>query len=153
MRLLSWNIHKGIGGRDRRYSLARIIDYIEVENPDVICLQEVDRHVQRSRFDDQPQLLSRYFRAHSVFQANVAVGNGDYGNLVLSRWPLESRHRILLRLSTRKPRGTQLLLINHRECPLHLVHTHLGMAKWGRHSQMCRLRGAGQNRRCSLQNR
>ena len=29
MRLLSWNIHKGIGGRDRRYALRRIIDCIE----------------------------------------------------------------------------------------------------------------------------
>ena len=48
MRLLSWNIHKGIGGRDRRYSLARIIDAIEAENPDLICLQEVDRLVRRA---------------------------------------------------------------------------------------------------------
>ena len=48
MRLLTYNIHKGIGGRDRRYSLERIIDVIEAENPDLICLQEVDRHVRRS---------------------------------------------------------------------------------------------------------
>ncbi len=45
MRLLSYNIHKGIGGRDRRYRLERIVDVIESENPDFICLQEVDRHV------------------------------------------------------------------------------------------------------------
>ena len=73
MRLLSWNIHKGIGGRDRRYSLQRIIDTIEAENPDIICLQEVDRHVHRSDFDDQPRLLASYFRCHSMFQANVLV--------------------------------------------------------------------------------
>ena len=41
MRLLSWNIHKGIGGRDRRYSLDRIITCIEAENPDLICLQDL----------------------------------------------------------------------------------------------------------------
>ena len=105
MRLLSWNIHKGIGGRDRRYSLGRIIDVIEAENPDLVCLQEVDRLVRRSRFDDQPRLLARYFRCHSVFQANVPVGAGAYGNLVLSRWPVSSRHRISLRHNSRKPRG------------------------------------------------
>ena len=55
MRLLSYNIHKGIGGRDRRYRLERIIGVIEEENPDLICLQEVDRNVRRSRFDDQPR--------------------------------------------------------------------------------------------------
>ena len=32
MRLLSYNIHKGIGGRDRRYRLARVIEVIEEEN-------------------------------------------------------------------------------------------------------------------------
>jgi len=141
MRLLSWNIHKGIGGRDRRYSLSRIIDCIEAENPDFICLQEVDRLVRRSQFDDQPRLLARYFRSHSVYQSNVAVGDGGYGNLVLSRWPVESRHRILLRQGTRKPRGAQLLQIDSPEGSLHLVHTHLGLAERERHWQMKRLLG------------
>jgi endonuclease/exonuclease/phosphatase family metal-dependent hydrolase len=141
MRLLSWNIHKGIGGRDRRYSLARIIDCIEAENPDLICLQEVDRHVRRSRYDDQPRLLARFFRCHSVFQANVAVGDGSYGNLVLSRWPVESRHRITLRRNSRKPRGAQLLVVDSPEGRLHLVHTHLGLAEKERHWQMQRLLG------------
>ena len=35
MRMLSYNIHKGIGGRDRRYRLERIIRVIEDENPDL----------------------------------------------------------------------------------------------------------------------
>jgi len=141
MRLLSWNIHKGIGGRDRRYSLSRIIDCIEAENPDFICLQEVDRLLGRSHFDDQPRLLARYFRAHAVYQSNVAVGDGGYGNLVLSRWPVESRHRILLRQGARKPRGAQLLQIDSPEGSLHLVHTHLGLAERERHWQMKRLLG------------
>ena len=85
MRLLSWNIHKGIGGRDRRYVLQRIIDCVEAENPDIVCLQEVDRLVGRSRHDDQPRLLARWFRCHSVFQATVHVGGGTYGNLVTLR--------------------------------------------------------------------
>ena len=141
MRLLSWNIHKGIGGRDRRYSLARIIDVIEQENPDLACLQEVDRLVRRSRHDDQPRLLARFFRSHSVFQVNVPVGRGGYGNLVLSRWPVASRHRIGLRQGTRKPRGAQLLVIDSPEGALHLVHTHLGLAERERHWQVERLLG------------
>jgi endonuclease/exonuclease/phosphatase family metal-dependent hydrolase len=141
MRLLSWNIHKGIGGRDRRYSLARIIDCIEAENPDLVCLQEVDRLVRRSRFDDQPRLLAGYFRCHSVFQPNVHVGDGTYGNLVLSRWPVQSRHRVTLRLGSRKSRGAQLILVDTPEGPLHLVNTHLGLAEHERHWQITRLLG------------
>lgn len=141
MRLLSWNIHKGIGGRDRRYALDRIIDCIEAENPDLICLQEVDRHVGRSRHDDQPRLLARYFRCHCVYQPTVAVGGGSYGNLVLSRWPVASRHRITLRQGSRKPRGAQLVLVDSPEGVFHLVHTHLGLAARERRWQVERILG------------
>jgi endonuclease/exonuclease/phosphatase family metal-dependent hydrolase len=141
MRLLSWNIHKGIGGRDRRYSLQRIIDCIEAENPDLVCLQEVDRLVRRSRFDDQPRLLSGALHAHTAFQVNVPVGRGGYGNLVLSRWPITSRHRVSLRRGSRKPRGAQLLLVDTPEGPVHLVHAHLGLAERERHWQVARILG------------
>ena len=63
MGLLSYNIHKGIGGRDRRYRLDRIIHVIQAEDPDFICLQEVDRHLPRSRHDDQPHKLSEALKA------------------------------------------------------------------------------------------
>jgi endonuclease/exonuclease/phosphatase family metal-dependent hydrolase len=141
MRLLTWNIHKGIGGRDRRYSLARIIDCIEAENPDLVCLQEVDRLVHRSRHDDQPRLLAGYFRCCSVFQANVHVGGGTYGNLVLSRWPVTSRHRISLRRGGRKSRGAQLVLVESPEGLFHLVNTHLGLAERERHWQVRKILG------------
>ena len=141
MRLLSWNIHKGLGGRDRRYSLQRVIDCIEAENPDLICLQEVDRLVRRSQYDDQPRLLAQYFRCYSVFQPTVHVGDGTYGNLLLSRWPIESRHRITLRHYSRKPRGAQLIVVDSPEGFLHVVHTHLGLTDRERHSQMDRLLG------------
>jgi endonuclease/exonuclease/phosphatase family metal-dependent hydrolase len=141
MRLISWNIHKGIGGRDRKYSLQRIIDCIEVENPDLICLQEVDRLVHRSHFDDQPRLLAHYFHYHSIFQPTVHVGVGTYGNLLLSRWPIESRHRITLQQGLRKSRGAQLVLIDSPEGLLHVVHTHLGLNERERHWQIERLLG------------
>jgi endonuclease/exonuclease/phosphatase family metal-dependent hydrolase len=141
MRLLSWNIHKGIGGRDRRYSLRRVIDCIDHEQPDIICLQEVDRHVRRSGYDDQPRLLARTFRYEAIFHPMVAVGRGGYGNLVLSRFPVVSRHRISLRQGTKKPRGAQLLVLDTPHGLLHLVNTHLGLAEAERRWQVERLLG------------
>jgi endonuclease/exonuclease/phosphatase family metal-dependent hydrolase len=137
MRLLSYNIHKGIGGRDRRYRLERIIQVIEAENPDVICLQEVDRHVARTRHDDQPRKLSDALKATThLYQLNVRFKTGGYGNLVLSRWPLRYAHQISLRRKRRKPRGAQLAVIESPEGPLHLVHWHLGLAERERHWQV-----------------
>jgi endonuclease/exonuclease/phosphatase family metal-dependent hydrolase len=137
MRVLSYNIHKGIGGRDRRYRLERIIDVIETENPDVICLQEVDRNVRRSRFHDQPTLLAEYFNsAERLYQMNVHLKTGGYGNLVLSRWPLRSHHHVTLTHNGRRGRGAQLAVIETPEGALHLVHWHLGLAEGERHWQV-----------------
>jgi endonuclease/exonuclease/phosphatase family metal-dependent hydrolase len=136
MRLLSYNIHKGIGGRDRRYDLQRIIGVIEEENPDLICLQEVDREVRRSRFHDQPRLLAKHFNAVGYLcQTTVRLKVGCYGNVILSRWPIHSCHQISLRFNTKKSRGAQLVVVDSPEGPLQLVHWHLGLAEKERHWQ------------------
>jgi endonuclease/exonuclease/phosphatase family metal-dependent hydrolase len=130
VRVLSYNIHKGIGGRDRRYQLDRIIDVIELENPDLICLQEVDRGVPRSRHDDQPRLLADYFTAkEKLFQLNVHLKVGGYGNLMLSRCPFVRRHQISLRLNRKKPRGAQMAVIETPEGQMQLVNWHLGLVE------------------------
>jgi endonuclease/exonuclease/phosphatase family metal-dependent hydrolase len=130
MRLLSYNIHKGIGGRDRRYRIDRIIEVIELQNPDLVCLQEVDRYVKRSHYDDQPKLLGDYFQAAArIYQMNVRLKTGGYGNLILSRWPVVSQHQISLRLNRKKPRGAQLVVVDSPEGRLQLVNCHLGLAE------------------------
>ncbi len=135
-------MHKGIGGRDRRYRIERIIDVIEIENPDLICLQEVDRHVQRSHFDDQPRMLAEYFKsAAHLYQPNVHLTTGVYGNLVLSRWPFLSKHQLSLRLRAKKPRAQQTAVVDTPEGPLHLVNLHLGLAEQERHWQVGHLLG------------
>ncbi len=137
MRLLSYNIHKGIGGRDRRYNINRVIDVIEAEQPDLICLQEVDHNVRRSRYHDQPQLLAKHFCAVAhLRQTTVRLKTGGYGNVILSRWPFRSMHQISLRLNAKKPRGAQLVVVDSPEGPFQLVHWHLGLAEKERHWQV-----------------
>lgn len=137
MRVLSYNIHKGIGGRDRRYGIDRILEVIEEENPDLICLQEVDREVRRSKNHDQPKLLAEYFKAtEKLFQLNVRLKNGGYGNLMLSRWPFQSHHQISLQLNRKKRRGAQIAVVETPEGLFHLVNWHLGLAEKERHWQV-----------------
>lgn len=137
MRLLSYNIHKGIGGRDRRYRLERILSVIESENPDLICLHEVDRNVKRSRFNNQPKIFAEYFNMHeSLYQLNVKLKTGGYGNLILSRWPFISQHQISLTMNRRKSRGAQVVVVDSPEGPLQLVNFHLGLAEKERHWQI-----------------
>ena len=101
---MAYNIHKGVGA-DRRYRLERIAAVIKEESPDLICLQEVDRNVRRSRRDDQPALLAEKLGvAASLYQLNVPRNEGGYGNLVLSRWPFQQTRQISLNYKRRAPR-------------------------------------------------
>ncbi len=133
MRVLTYNIHKGIGGRDRRYRIERIAEVIATQNADFVCLQEVDRNVGRSRFDDQPKVLAELLGvSESFYQLNVKLTSGGYGNLILSRYPIVERHSISLRMWLKKPRGAQFVRIDTPEGPMLLVNWHLGLAEFER---------------------
>lgn len=142
MRLLTYNIHKGVGGSDRRYRLDRVIRVIEDEDPDLVCLQEVDFNVSRSSYHDQPTLISQYLRATAhLYQLNVPHREGGYGNLLLSRWPIHRHHHVSLRMHHRKPRGAQLAVVDTPEGHLHIVNWHLGLAEKERRWQVNHLLG------------
>jgi endonuclease/exonuclease/phosphatase family metal-dependent hydrolase len=137
MRLLTYNIHKGIGGSDRRYRIDRIVDVIAAETPDLVCLQEVDRNVRRSRYHDQPQLLAERLGAVAhVYQLNCPHQDGGYGNLVLTRWEFRRHAHVSLSHGRRKPRGAQVVVIETPAGPLHLVNWHLGLAERERRWQV-----------------
>jgi endonuclease/exonuclease/phosphatase family metal-dependent hydrolase len=140
VRLLSYNIHKGIGGRDRRYVFQRVIDVIDHEQPDLICLQEVTHGLKRSRYHDQARLLADHFQlAAHAYQMNVHWKAGGYGNLLLSRWPLGAKHHVSLRCEKKKPRGAQIAVIETPSGRLNLVNWHLGLAEKERQWQVTHL--------------
>ena len=136
MRLISYNIHKAIGGRDRRYDLDRVARVIEHEDPDIVCLQEVTRHARRTLGDDQSALLAaRFASVAHAFQMTVRYRVGGYGNLVLSRWPVTDSHDLCLRWKGWKPRGAQIVGLDTPGGPLLLANWHLGLRSRERHWQ------------------
>jgi endonuclease/exonuclease/phosphatase family metal-dependent hydrolase len=139
MRLLTYNIHKGVGS-DRRYRLERIVDVIQEQEPDLVCLQEVDRNVSRSCYHDQPAMLSHQLGAKAhLYQLNVPHREGGYGNLILSRWQFHRECQVSIRHRRRKPRGAQLVVVATPEGPLHLINWHLGLREKERRWQAVHL--------------
>jgi endonuclease/exonuclease/phosphatase family metal-dependent hydrolase len=143
-RLLSFNIHKGIGGVDRRYDLARVVDTINFYEPDVVLLQEVDEEVPRSRHHRQAELLADAIKLpHVAFQRNVRLKVGHYGNAILSRFPLTESHDIDLTLPPKKRRGALVTRLSmpageHTKTIL-LANIHLGLSGLERQIQLRRL--------------
>ena len=144
MRLLCWNIHKGIGGVDRRYDLHRILRVIDHYDPDVLVLQEVDRGVPRSRRQDQTGLISDVLDyPHVEYGPNVHLRQGCYGNATLSRFPIVNSRNINLSFGIKKSRGALYTEVRTRvgghAYRLHLVNVHLGLSGMERRWQVKRL--------------
>ncbi len=143
-RLMTYNIHKGIGGIDRRYDLGRIVDVIAHYQPDVVFLQEVDEDVARTDHDRQVERLADALHfEHYSFQSNVAVKDGGYGNAILSRFKLGEQLDLDLKVSIKKPRRA---LITHAEIPIEsqttpllLCNAHLGLSGFERKVQIKRI--------------
>ena len=144
MRLLSWNIHKGIGGMDRRYDLHRILTVIDHYSPDILTLQEVDRGVPRSRSHEQAELIAEVLDyPYVAYEPNVHLRKGCYGNATLSRFPFTHSHNVNLSYGLKKPRGALYTEIRPKmgkqTFRLHLFNIHLGLSGIERRWQAKRL--------------
>jgi endonuclease/exonuclease/phosphatase family metal-dependent hydrolase len=140
MRLLTYNIHKSVGGLDRRYRPERVLDVIAAEQPDLICLQEVEAYTAGKKSTDHPpRVAERLGAVDWMYQADVSCRRGGYGNLVLSRWPFREREQVSLSVARRLPRGAQLVVVDTPSGPLRLVNWHLGLREQERRWQAGRL--------------
>jgi len=88
LRVLSYNTHHG-EGVDGRLDLERIAGVIRAANPDLVALQEVDRHARRTGGIDQTETYARTTGMHAWFGAAMPFQGGEYGQALLSRWPLQ----------------------------------------------------------------
>ena len=146
LRVVTYNIHKGIGGVDRRYRLQRVVDVLADLQPDIALLQEVDDGVPRSHKDRQVDKLADALEMPGrAFQRNVHLKQGHYGNAILSRFPLKSVESIDLTVKPKKRRQALLArcrvdLGSHYRSLL-IVNVHLGLSGIERQIQLRRLLG------------
>jgi endonuclease/exonuclease/phosphatase family metal-dependent hydrolase len=133
LRAASFNIHHGVG-TDGLLDLERIARVIEQEQPDVIGLQEVDRHFGvRSNFVDQATWLAERLDLHVVFGANLdldpltpGADRRQYGTAILSRYRIrEWRNTLLPRPASGEQRGLLEAVIKVRGVPVRTFNTHL----------------------------
>ena len=85
---MTYNIHHG-EGTDGIIDLERIARVIRAENPDLVALQEVDRFVRRTERQDQAQQLAELTDMHMAFGFAINYQEGEYGNVILSKYPFE----------------------------------------------------------------
>jgi endonuclease/exonuclease/phosphatase family metal-dependent hydrolase len=142
VKLVTYNIQYGLG-RDKRYDLGRIA--AEVRGADIIALQEVERHWQRSGNVDSPAVLAASLPEHHwVYGANLdmdasyrdAAGRivnrrRQFGTMILSRLPIvSSRNHPLPKYATLTQHSIQqgaleAVVIMAKAGPVRLYSLHL----------------------------
>ncbi len=89
LRVMTYNIHHG-EGTDGKFDLERIAKVILAEKPDLVAIQEVDVKTGRSSGVDQAAELSRLTGMHGRFGKFMDFNGGEYGQMVLSRFPIKA---------------------------------------------------------------
>jgi len=89
LRVMAYNI-RHCRGMDNQVDAERIAAVINAVNPDLVSLQEVDVGVERSGRVDQPAEIGRLTGLHHQFGKARDFQGGDYGQAILSRWPITS---------------------------------------------------------------
>ncbi len=138
VKVATYNVH-GCVGRDGNFAPERIARVIAEIDADVVALQEM-----ASGTESDPEgacvLLREQFGGHAVWAPTLDRGAYEFGNLLLSRWPVVSSAVIDLALMRREPRNAVSARLSAPFGTFHVVATHLGLKADERNEQAVLLR-------------
>jgi len=143
IRALSYNIHKCVGPLDRRHDPERIAETIAHYEPDLVLLQEVAQNGRRFAGHIQIDRLGEALGLrHRTYFINVRRKiRGEYGNAILSRFPLTESTNVDITVGRKIARSVlharfRVRLPRGRTRTLHVFNMHLGLGEKERRIQL-----------------
>jgi endonuclease/exonuclease/phosphatase family metal-dependent hydrolase len=144
VRIATYNIHR-CRGMDRRVVPARIIEVLRGINADVIALQEVIGAGPQGA--GQAEEIGAGLGMGWVMTCVRTLRQHQFGNVVLSRFPIVHHSQYDLSWRTCEPRMCQRADIDVNGLMLHIYNVHLGTAVLERRYQAGRLASFVHDRR------
>lgn len=137
VRVMTWNIHGGMGP-DGLHDLDRMLALVRLADPDVLALQEVNSRKKRGA-EHPLVVLKRALGHHGVAAAAIVTPDGDYGQVLLSRWPMTDMEVHDISVPGREPRRAITAIIDAPPGRLCVLATHLGLKFVERRRQCAQL--------------
>lgn len=123
--VMSYNIRYG-RGTDFKVDLDRIIRTIREADADIIGMQEVDKETSRVNGIDSAKYIAEKLGMNYVYGPNIAVGGGEFGNAIISRYPINFFKNYRLSWQTgHEYRGFLLAKIKVEDRNIYFASTHL----------------------------
>jgi len=142
LRVVTYNVHK-CRGLDQRTAAIRIADVLRQVNPDIAALQEIT--------DQQAEVIARELELAFVMGENRKHMGHQYGNAVLSRFPIQASRNYDLTVQGYESRGClRADIACHNSAVLHVFNVHLGTSHRERREQAGRLVAADLLKEISL---
>jgi endonuclease/exonuclease/phosphatase family metal-dependent hydrolase len=136
--VVTWNIRGGVG-LDGRFDIARIIRVLKRHEPDLVALQEVDSRRGGAGGEHPFVALRDALGEHGVEAKSITSADGEYGQLLISRWPLDNIHIHDISFPRCEPRR---VIEADVACPygrFRMIATHLGLSFKERREQSHKL--------------
>ncbi len=125
LKALTYNIHHG-EGLDGQLDLIRIAQSIKDSNADLVALQEVDRGADRTGRRDLLNEIAYHTGLTPLFGKNLPLQGGEYGNAILSRFPIQKSSNLLYRaVGGGEQRGLLQAVVDVDGHPVVFCSTHL----------------------------
>jgi endonuclease/exonuclease/phosphatase family metal-dependent hydrolase len=138
VRVLTWNIHRGVG-RDGRYDLLPVVELVRRHDPDIVALQEIDSRGSTDLPAAPLALLTQSLGSHVAEARTIVAPDGHYGHALISRWPLAPPILHDLSVRRREPRFAIETIAATAAGPVHLAAVHLGLRIGERRWQAAKL--------------
>lgn len=156
LRVLTYNIHKGVCFYSRQYVLTELRKAIRTVDADIVFLQEVmgvhpegqeaHRRVSPGReemeLESQFEFLADEIWTHFAYGKNAVYSAGHHGNAILSKFPIVRYDNIDISNSRIERRGLLHATVqfgSNLRSQFHAVNLHLDLLERGRFQQIERL--------------
>ena len=140
LRIATYNIHKS-RGLDGRVRPQRIVEVLRELDADLVALQEVVSRKGSGRERDQGRYFAEELGYYSAMGENRTHEGGVYGNVVLTRFPIDVLYNYDISTRGRERRGCLRADVRFGKERLHIFNVHMGTAFFERRKQARHLLG------------
>jgi endonuclease/exonuclease/phosphatase family metal-dependent hydrolase len=134
VRIMTWNIH-GTVGFNPKFDLTAAVELIKRWDADIVALQEVDSRRAFACGSDPFAVLQQALGTHGIGAKSITTADGEYGQMLISRWPIATSEIHDLSYPEREPRRAVRAEITTPLGLVRIIATHLGLSIRERRSQ------------------
>jgi endonuclease/exonuclease/phosphatase family metal-dependent hydrolase len=142
LKIMTYNIHHG-AGMDKQLDLERIARVILQEKAEIAGLNEV--YGAGPKFGNQVEEIHKHLEKlsrhpwYAAFGKNLVIPSGDYGNAVVSQYPIREFSNLHLPVipENNEPRGLLSVKLDWNKKTLWWNQTHLAYQGWATTERIC----------------